>query len=69
MQSLAAYSFETTVDDPSARLGALDSLIDSWLERKGAESPYSADGFFVKNRRWYWPVLTPPCPKPPWFAA
>lgn len=49
MQSLAAYAFETVVDNPGARLDLIDQLVDEWLSKKGAESPRSGDGAFVSK--------------------
>ncbi len=49
MQSLAAYSFEAVSEDPESRLEVLDSLIDDWLEKKGATAPRDRDGDFVSK--------------------
>lgn len=49
MQSLAAYSFEAEIQNPTSRLDALDLLIDEWLVQKGASAPRAGDGSFVSK--------------------
>lgn len=49
MQSLAAYSFEAIVEDPSHRLQRVDELIDDWLVRKGVEDCRASDGDFTSK--------------------
>ncbi|WP_186025493.1 hypothetical protein [Burkholderia gladioli] len=49
MQSLAAYSFETSLDDVDTRLRAVDDIVDEWLRHKGAELPRVSEGSFVSK--------------------
>src|SRR5688572_7584948 len=49
MQSLAAYSFETSLDDLDTRLRAIDDIVDEWLRHKGAELPRVPEGSFVSK--------------------
>jgi len=49
VQSLAAFTFEAEVDDPTSRFKLIDALIDHWLIGKGADKPRSSDGSFVSK--------------------
>ncbi len=49
MQSLAAYLFEATMAEPTARLTEIDGLIDRWLVKKGAAEPLTSDGAFTSR--------------------
>jgi hypothetical protein len=49
MQKLVAYSFNAETINPTDRLNQIDSMIDSWLEKKGATSTRSANGSFVSK--------------------
>ena len=49
MQSLAAYSFEISLDDVDTRLRFIDAIVDAWLQMKGADLPRASEGSFVSK--------------------